>query len=81
MITPTRPRSGKRPAPKVHPASAFHLVLRTERERREWTQRQMAGHLGVSQSAVARWELGTRRPPTLELERVGHLLNVVFHVS
>lgn len=41
----------------------------------------MAGHLGISQSAVARWETGTRFPPVAELERVGHLLNVAFFIS
>lgn len=74
-------RSAKRLAPRPVPASAFPFVIREERARREWGQRQMCEHLGVSQSTVARWELGTRRPGVAELERIGHLLNVLFVVN
>lgn len=81
MIASAGSRSGRRPAPRTQPASAFQFVLKAERDRRGWTQRQMAGHLGVSQSCVARWELGARHPTVAELERVGHLLNVVFRIS
>lgn len=81
MLSAALHRSGKRFGPRSAPASALPFVLREERARREWSQRQLSDYLGVSQSAVARWEAGTRFPPVAELERVGHLLDITFIVS
>lgn len=42
--------------------TALSLVIQVRRSRRGWTQGQLAREMGVSQSAVARWETGSRSP-------------------
>lgn len=41
---------------------AFGAALRQARKQRNYTQREMAQHLGVSYSAYSFWERGVRQP-------------------
>jgi transcriptional regulator with XRE-family HTH domain len=52
--------------------AAFQQALRHEREKRGWSQRQLARGLGLSQSTVSYWEQGKSLPEpanVIELER------------
>lgn len=37
-------------------------AIRRARQRKGWTQQQLAGELGVYKATVARWEAGTHFP-------------------
>lgn len=45
------------------------------RKRKGLIQRELASALGVEQSTVAGWELGTRTPSTAMLEKLADTLN------
>ena len=49
-------------------------AIRSYRERAGMTQAQMAESLGVSQSAVAMWESGERKPDIFMLKSIALLL-------
>ena len=80
MVAPAGPRTKKRPARKLL-TSTFPFVIKAEREGRGMGQREWADFLGVSQSLVSRWESGRRQPSLAELTRLGHLLNITWHLS
>lgn len=44
--------------------------LRSERQSRGWTQREMARKTGVSTAQITAWELGTRRITLEALEKL-----------
>jgi transcriptional regulator with XRE-family HTH domain len=48
--------------------------IKTLREKRGWTQHQLADRLGVEQSTISRWEAGTTKPVGLYLRSVMRLL-------
>lgn len=56
----------------------FPVVLKQLRAAEDLSQRQLALYLGVSQSAVTRWETGARMPSRDELIRIGHLLRITW---
>ena len=43
-------------------AKRFGGKLRELRERKGWTQEQLADKIGVKREAIARWESGSREP-------------------
>lgn len=45
-------------------------LIRRVRRRARYSQRELAAELGVSQSAVAKWETGRRAPTALMLSRI-----------
>lgn len=51
------------------PARQFVRLLRGIRERRGWTQRQLARELSVSPRTISRWERGKTEPLPI-VERV-----------
>ncbi|GIG92680.1 helix-turn-helix domain-containing protein [Plantactinospora endophytica] len=62
---------------------AFELgrAVRDLRERRGWSQAQLAKESGMTQSAVARFEAGGTVPTLPVLERLAAALNVSLSVS
>lgn len=50
--------------------------VRTLREAAQLTQKQLAGHLGVSTNTVARWEMGRCQPSYYALGRLALVLHV-----
>lgn len=50
------------------PPPAAGDLLRAMRQRRGWTQAQVAQRLGVGQNTVARWEAGERLPANEEMQ-------------
>ncbi|MBO4208903.1 helix-turn-helix domain-containing protein [Micromonospora echinofusca] len=62
---------------------AFELgrAVRELRERRGWSQSQLAQASGMTQSAVARFEAGGTVPTLPVLERLATALDVSLHVS
>lgn len=70
--------TSRKPETRSFPAPLFHTVIKAERTRRGWTQREMATFVGVSQSLVARWEQGSRSPSREELTRLGYLLRITW---
>jgi transcriptional regulator with XRE-family HTH domain len=49
-------------------------LLRALRLRRGWSQMQLAGHLGVHDSSIARWERGERLPSTEQIQALCYAL-------
>lgn len=62
---------------------AFELgrAVRELRERRRWSQAQLAKAAGMTQSAVARFEAGGTVPTLPVLERLAAALDVSLSVS
>ncbi|MEN3612365.1 helix-turn-helix transcriptional regulator [Plantactinospora sp. ZYX-F-223] len=62
---------------------AFELgrAVRELRERRGWSQTQLAQAAGMTQSAVARFEAGGTVPTLPVLERLAASLDVILKVS
>ncbi|MEU5942333.1 helix-turn-helix transcriptional regulator [Micromonospora sp. NPDC047548] len=62
---------------------AFELgrAVRDLRERRGWSQAQLANESGMTQSAVARFEAGGTVPTLPVLERLAAALDVSLSVS
>ena len=54
----------------------FSEILRTLRKAKGLTQRELAGHLGVTQQMVAKWEKGQSTPGPDQLTRMAELLEV-----
>jgi len=50
--------------------------LRKARNRRGWTQQELADRVDAHKISVARWELGTRQPRIDELEKLAKALRV-----
>lgn len=50
--------------------------IRTMRQSRGWTQRDLAKRLGISHSTVAMWEIGKREPDFESLEALADEFNV-----
>lgn len=46
------------------------------RKIRGWTQKDLAGHLGVDRTTLAKWEVGLERVPARALANVAHTLGV-----
>ena len=57
-------------------ADLFGMRLRTLREQKGFTQKELSEMLGVSAGTVGMWEQGRRTPPVSTLERIGALLGV-----
>jgi len=53
--------------------STIDKKIRTLRENREWSQKQVAEHLDVSESTVQKWEKGVNVPPIDEAKRICQL--------
>jgi len=51
-------------------------LIRTERNKKSWTQRVLAKSVGVSPSAVAQWELGSTRPTPANLIDLCNLFGI-----
>jgi transcriptional regulator with XRE-family HTH domain len=47
-----------------------HVSLRNVRKQRGWNQKELARHLGVSQTLVSFWEQGTRKVPRGRLQQL-----------
>jgi len=56
-------------------------AVRLLREKRDWTQAQLAGAAGMTQSAVARFEAGGTVPSLRVLERLATALDADLTVS
>ncbi|WP_433115494.1 helix-turn-helix domain-containing protein [Micromonospora sp. CA-246542] len=67
--------------PSTRLVTLLGTVLRQERQRRELTQRQLAGLAEVSQAAVARIERGERAPSVPVLERLFTAMDVQVVVA
>lgn len=52
--------------------------IKEERERREWTQDELANTLNVSRQAISKWELGTAYPDIERLIQISELFNVTL---
>ena len=55
-------------------AYEFGWVLRDAREQADFTQAEVAEHLGVTQQTVSRWESGRSRPRENDVARLAELL-------
>jgi transcriptional regulator with XRE-family HTH domain len=65
---------------KKHYGALFSAHLRELRESRRWTQRDLAGLLGVSQSVVAGWESRGTLPPLSTVLLLAEILGVGVEV-
>lgn len=53
------------------PRSDFARLLVAMRDQADWSQTELAAHLGVSNSAVSDWEGGRQSPRDATLKRIG----------
>lgn len=58
------------PTTQLHTERLAGNMLRLARQRRGWTQRQLASAVGVPVSTVARIESGTRQPSLVTISRL-----------
>ena len=54
----------------------FSKIIVTERVKRKWSQQELANLLGVSQSAINKYELGTRKPSDKIKVKIAKLFNM-----
>lgn len=54
----------------------FNIILKNLREEKGWSQNELAGQVYCSQSAIASFELGYRKPSIDTLKRIAMALNV-----
>ncbi len=52
------------------------LRIRQERERRDWSQRDLAERSGVPQASISRMEAGVRRVDLIALERIAKAFGI-----
>ena len=52
--------------------------IRALREKRGWTQRELAGRVGVGKGVVSRWESGQQLPPLQRLVSLARVFDVSF---
>ncbi len=54
----------------------FSEIIIKERVKRKWSQQKLADLLGVSQSAINKYELGTRKPSDKIKIKIAKLFNM-----
>lgn len=54
----------------------FEKRLRELREEKEWSQKDLATKLGLTQPAIADWERGTRKPNLTKIEEIADIFGV-----
>ena len=54
----------------------FQENLRRAREKNNFSQKEIAQKLGISQQAYAKWELGITAPRQKRLEEISQILNI-----
>ena len=54
----------------------FSEIIIKERVKRKWSQQKLANLLGVSQSAINKYELGTRKPSDKIKIKIAKLFNM-----
>jgi transcriptional regulator with XRE-family HTH domain len=76
MVTPTRESASlSRPS---SPSTIFPERLRSAREYRGLTQRQLAAKCGLQPSAISHFETGTRKPSFDNLHRLAETVDVTI---
>ena len=54
----------------------FSKIIAKERAKRKWSQQELADLLGVSQGAINKYELGTRKPSDKNKVKIAKLFNM-----
>lgn len=54
----------------------FSKIIAKERLKRKWSQKKLADLLGVSQGAINKYELGTRKPSDKNKVKIAKLFNM-----
>ena len=55
--------------------ASFGHYIKTEREKREWTQTEFGAKIGINSSAISRIENGTQKFSKSKLKSLSELLN------
>lgn len=56
--------------------ASFGHFIKTEREKREWTQTEFGAKIGINSSAISRIENGTQKFSKTKLESLSKLFNL-----
>lgn len=56
--------------------ASFGQFIRTEREKREWTQTEFGSRIGINSSAISRIENGTKKFSISKIELLSELLQM-----
>ena len=56
--------------------ASFGHFIKTEREKREWTQTEFGAKIGINSSAISRIENGTQKFSKTKLETLSKLFNL-----
>lgn len=58
--------------------TSFGHFIRTEREKREWTQTEFGAKIGINSSAISRIENGTKKFSISKLETLSDVLQIQY---
>ena len=60
--------------------ASFGHFIKTEREKREWTQTEFGAKIGINSSAISRIENGTQKFSKTKLESLSKLFNLDMQI-
>ena len=66
---------------RLAPSRAIARAVILARSERRWTQQQLAGHLGTTNTVVSRIESGRHRISLETLQRLAQVLDLKFTIS
>ena len=61
---------------KINKMTSFGHFIKTEREKREWTQTEFGAKIGINSSAISRIENGTQKFSKTKLNSLSKLFNL-----
>tara|TARA_R100000306_G_C4360055_1_gene134794 strand:+ start:305 stop:637 length:333 start_codon:yes stop_codon:yes gene_type:complete len=56
--------------------AGFGQFIKSEREKREWTQTEFGNHIGINTSAICRIENGTQKFSISKLKKLSEILKI-----
>ena len=56
--------------------AGFGQIIKSEREKREWTQTEFGNHIGINTSAICRIENGTQKFSISKLKKLSEILKI-----
>lgn len=61
---------------KINNMAGFGQFIKSEREKRDWTQTEFGNQIGINTSAICRIENGTQKFSISKLERLSKILKI-----
>tara|TARA_R110002033_G_scaffold160376_1_gene196630 strand:+ start:244 stop:615 length:372 start_codon:yes stop_codon:yes gene_type:complete len=61
---------------KLNKMAGFGQFIKSEREKRDWTQTEFGNHIGINTSAICRIENGTQKFSIAKLKKLSEILKI-----